>query len=282
MSTASPVSYGEGSWTDLASKRSLSYRVWQPQRPSALVVVLHGFGEHSGRYAPLAASLAEQGLSVAAPDLWGHGRSVGKRGDLADLARCASQLVRLTAQVFQPQSGSSRVVVFGHSFGALVAIMWALNEPLTLTRLIVQSPLLEVGFPLPPWKTVAARVLARCWPTYTFAMDLDATRLSHDPAVVRAYRDDPLVHNAMSARAYQAILRAKEDVFARAETLQIPVLLLCGTADRIISVEAARRWVALVRCEKRHVDFPDAYHELHHEAVKSDVVQLIREWTLTG
>lgn len=260
----------------------MSYRVWRAQHPSALVVIIHGFGEHGGRYAPLAVALAEQGLSVAAPDLWGHGRSGGRRGDLADVARCASQLVRLTAQVFQPQAGSSRVVVFGHSFGALVAITWALNEPTTLTRLIVQSPLLEVGFPLPYWKTAAARVLARWWPTYTFAIDLDATGLSHDPAVVRAYRDDPLVHNAMSARAYQAILRAKEDAFARAETLQIPVLLLCGTADRIISVEAARRWLALVRCEKRHIDFPDAYHELHHETVQSDVVQLIREWTLAG
>ena len=96
MSTGSPVSYAKGAWTEPASNKSLGYRVWRAQHPQALVVILHGFGEHSGRYASLAASLAEQGLSVAAPDLWGHGRSVGRRGDLADLARCASQLVTPT------------------------------------------------------------------------------------------------------------------------------------------------------------------------------------------
>ena len=111
-------------------------------------------------------------------------------------------------------------------------------------------------------------------------MDLDAEMLSHDSAVAQAYRTDPLVHNAMSARSHRSILQTRDEAFARAGELQVPVLLLCGSADRIVSVEAAQRWFGLLRGERRCVVFPDAYHELHHETVRDDVLRLIGDWAL--
>lgn len=282
MSEPSNVTYLEETWVDPSSQRSLYYRLWRPAATQALLVIVHGFGEHGGRYAHFAQTLAEQGVSVAAPDLWGHGRSGGAHGDIEEVSRYVEDCARITHEVFLRESGQQRYILFGHSFGGLVAILWALRDSTRLARLIVQSPLLEVGFPLPRWKTALARLLAACWPTASFAMDLDLGALTHDPTVIEAYRTDPLVHNAMSARTYCSMLRARDDAMQRASTLQVPVLLLCGSADRIISVDAAQRWFDQLRAEKSCVLFPDGYHELHHEPVKDDVQRHVLQWTLAA
>ncbi len=270
----------EGEWIGPRSRKRWRYRTWQPTRSRALLVIVHGFGEHAARYLPVAQALAEAGIAVAAPDLIGHGASAGRRGDVGDVVQCAREIGLLTDQVFRPHTGHSRYVVFGHSFGGLVAITLALQHPEGLSRLMIQSPLLEFGFPIPRWKTALAMALARCWPTCPLLMNLDARWLSRDPAIGQAYRQDPLVHNTMSARSYRSILQARDDAFEHASIIEVPTLLLCGGADRIISVEAARRWCERLRCEKRYVEFPGAYHELHHETVRDEALQLVREWTL--
>ena len=270
----------EGSWREPSTQRKLSYHLWKPPTSRALLVLMHGFGEHSGRYQAFAAALAEQGICVAAPDLWGHGRSGGNRGDMVDVMPCVSDGLRLTAEVFLPESGQTHYALFGHSFGGLLVIRWALERPPHLRGVVVQSPLIEVGFPIPGWKQVIASLLADCWPTCSLSMNLDSSALSHDASVVEAYRLDPLVHNSMSARAYRAILQTRDVVFARASECQTPTLLLCGAEDRIISVAAAQRWFEQLTCEKRMVMFPGCYHELHHEPVRQEVFQLVRDWVL--
>ena len=142
----------------------------------------------------------------------------------------------------------------------------------------MQSPLLEVGFPIPRWKTLAAVALATCWPSFPFSMDLDASALSHDASVVEAYRSDPLVHSAMSARTYDSILRTRDEATKRAPALRVPVLLLCAGDDRIISVAAAERWFERLTCRKQQRLFPGCYHELHHETVRHEVLDLIDAW----
>ncbi len=296
------VSCVEGMWVKPASQRTLAYRCWRPANPRALLVIVHGFAEHGGRYAAVAEALAARGIAVGVPDLWGHGRSGGARGALGELADCISDLEGMTDAVFLPRSGLARYAVFGHSFGALAAIVWALHSPAAFRRLVAQSPLIDVAFPLPYWKTALARSLAGWWPSCRFHLDLDAEALSRDPAVVQAYRHDPLVHHAMSAGTYRSLKRWQREVAPRpasptsaglgiascspsragSETrptdLRVPVLLLCGAEDRIVSVEAAKRWFSGVRGEKRCVVFPGCFHELHHEPVRDEVVQLIADW----
>jgi len=276
----SDVASREGHWTAPSSASTYAYRIWHPDATRALVVLVHGFGEHAGRYGPFATALARQGICVAAPDLWGHGRSGGQRGDLPSLKRLVQHLSALAQAVFVPHAGMTRYALFGHSFGGLVAIQWALEHPAAVDRLIVQSPLLEVGFPIPWWEAAGAACCAVLWPRCAFSMNLDVHRLSHDPAVVQAYQRDPLVHHWMTARAYHETLRARDEALARAATVRQPVLLLCGGEDRIVSVEAAERWLARVPGPTRCVKFPHAYHELHHEDVNGDVLRLVSEWVL--
>lgn len=274
------VSVQEGEWRCPTSRNRLFYRLWQPAAARALLLILHGFGEHGGRYRPMAEALAACGIGVAIPDFCGHGRSSGRRGDL-EVACCVSDLTRLVTQRILPATGRTTFTVFGHSFGGLLAIQFALQAPQGLRALIAQSPLLEVGFPVPRWKTATAARLATWWPTYAFNMKLDVKALSHDAAVVEAYRADPLVHHAMSARAYRSIIHARDEAVAQAPMLRLPTLLLCGTDDRIISLEAARRWFDRLACEKSCVMFAGCYHELHHETVREAVIERVKEWTLS-
>ena len=271
----------EGSWVEPMSRRRFGYRFWGAQDARALLVVVHGFGEHSGRYEPFARRLAEQGIAVAAPDLWAHGRSGGTRGDLGEVADCVRQLQQMAVEVFLPQAGQTRYALFGHSFGGLASILWALDAPAPLKRLILQSPLLEAGFKIPGWKRGAATLLASVWPTWSFHMGLDLSRLSHDPAVRQAYLADSSNHDSMSVRTYWSMQRAQDDAFARAQALRVPVLLLCGTDDRIISVERAQQWFDLVACPKRRLMFPGSYHELQHERILDEALRAVRDWVLT-
>jgi len=134
---------------------------------------------------------------------------------MSSVSAAAHDIWRMTAERFLPESGLAEWALFGHSFGGLVAILVALTHPVGLTRLVVQAPLLEVGFRVPRWKTAAVAALGRCWPTLSLPMHLDAGRLSHDPLIAPAYRADPLVHNTMSARAYRAIRQARDEAFKR-------------------------------------------------------------------
>lgn len=277
----SGIVHHDGNWREPASGRTYRYRLWRPAAPRTLLILLHGFGEHGGRYAPMAERFAADGLAVAVPDLWGHGRSGGTRGDLGEPMACVEHLHQLTEAVLLPASGCSRHALFGHSFGGLAAILWALRFPQRLTRLIAQSPLLEVGFPLPAWKVWIARFLAPLWPTFRVPLQLDLTYLSHQSEVIASYRADPLVHAVMSVRTYWALLRARDWAVQQAAALQIPLLLLCGGDDHIISLAHAQQWAARVRCEKRVVIFPGMYHELHHEAVSEEALRLIADWSLT-
>lgn len=277
------VACREGVWTHAASTRRHYYRLWQPPSCRALLVIVHGFAEHGGRYEWFAHALAQQGVCVAAPDLWGHGRTEGQRGDAERFTAYIDPVRAMTRDIFLPVAGQDRYALFGHSFGGLAAIRWLLDDADGVSRAIIQSPLLEVGFPVPTWKTILARLCARWWPTLGFSLDVDVKGLSHDPRVWRTYVTDPLIHNRMSARIYQAILDARDDVMRRAPTQRTSSLVLCGTEDHIILVDAVKRWVNALTCEKRLELFPGAYHELHYEpAVRDRVVQLVAEWVLRG
>lgn len=268
----------EGTWVEPESKRRFFFRLWQPPAPRTLVVLVHGFAEHGGRYPSVAQQLCAHGLAVAIPDLWGHGRSGGRRGDAPSVAQHVEDVRRLTYEVFIPAAHAQRLAVYGHSFGGLLAMQWALRDPERLARLIIQSPLLALGFSVPAWKHAAAEWLARCWPTAPIPMGLDPTMLSHDPAVVRAYRRDPLVHRQVSARLYHDMLQAGTWAAERVEALTVPTLLLYGEADRVVSIAAIRRWAERLRGPHQVVAVPDAYHELHHEAMAETVVQQVAEW----
>ncbi len=238
-------------------------REWRALRPSSRgVYLLHGLGEHAGRYDALARRLAAQGWRVRAHDHRGHGRSDGARGALPSAAALVDDAQALVRE-FERSLGAPPVVL-GHSMGGAIATDLALARAVPMRGLVLSSPALDAGVSgLQRAVTAVFRVLA---PSVAVDNGLPTAGLSHDAAVVRAYEQDPLVHRHVTARLVGWLLEAGARAIERAPALTVPTLLMVGGADRLVDPRGARRFAARAPAERLTLRwYDDAYHELFNE-----------------
>lgn len=237
---------------------------WPAAQPRARALLVHGLGEHSGRYAALAGDLNTLGVSVRAFDHRGHGRSQGKRGAVGKDSDCLS---RDAIEVFNAYAGEGNDLpfLFGHSMGGLVAMHAVGKLGLRPRGLVASSPALasHAG----RFDRLLSKVLLRLAPDLTVANGLPADKLSHAPDVERAYLDDPDNHNRVSARLARYIFDAGPEVIAMASTWSVPTLLQIAGSDRLVDPAGARAFAATapeaaVECH----DYADLYHEIYNEA----------------
>ncbi len=262
-----------------ADGTALFTRRWTPDFGAAgAVLVVHGVHEHSGRHAQLAAALMAKGLDVTAYDSRGHGQSGGPRADVERFADYLADLDVVLARVRETAAGRP-VVLVGHSMGGLVAASYVAERGAAgLAGLVLSSAALHT-FPVPRLLATAAPHVAR-WKPQMVVTKLDLSKLSHDPAVERAYREDPLnTVSGLRARLAHEILLATQRVQQRADAFTLPMLLLHGTADRI-TPPAGSRWLA------EHAPSADVtprlveggYHELMKEPDRDVVIGEVADW----
>lgn len=231
------------------------------RRPGgARAVVAHGLGEHAGRQRNVAGFLAQRGFDVVAFDHRGHGRSDGARGAL----RRRDDLVDDLAAIVDSTS-SAPILLVGHSMGGLVALHHALARPETVASLVLSSPALDAT--LNVGQKLLLATMSRLAPDVALGNGLDASKISHDPDVVRAYREDPLVHDRITARLARFIVDGARDALERAGTLAVPTLLLVAGDDRLVPVAASRRFAQRAPRE-RIVErvYDGLWHELFNES----------------
>ena len=258
---------------------SLEVRRWQedavPHRWT--FVVVHGLGEHSGRYQHLAARFTPLGATVYAMDQRGHGRSGGKRGHAPSLD---ALLDDIDAVVLRARADDgSPVVLIGHSFGGLLAIAYALKHADHIDRAIFSAPLLKVKQRVPAWKRALSTVLPRIAPGMTFSNEVDASLLSHDPGNGPAYTSDPLVHDHITAGLYGDTIARGEEFIMRAPELRVPFLLMQGRDDQIVDPVGSQRFFARAAAPDRAFClYPGLYHEIFNELDREKVFQDIESW----
>jgi len=260
----------------------LYLRRWQAEAPHQWTfVIVHGLGEHGGRYQHLAAWFTPLGATVYAMDHRGHGRSGGQRGHAPSLKALLDD-VDLVVQRARGESGGPLVMI-GHSFGGLMGLAYALDSPGKLDKAVFSAPALVPKVKVPAWKQALASVLPRIAPKTSFANEIDPTVLSHDPAIARAYTSDTLVHNQITAGLYASIIARGETFIARAPELQVPFLLLHGRDDQIVDPIGSQRFFAAATAPGRaFILYPGLYHEIFNEVEQEKVFQDIESWLRQG
>lgn len=255
-------------------------RCWEPAgEPRAVICLVHGLGEHCGRYGHVAAALNEAGYAVLACDKRGHGRSGGKRGVIPSYDALMDDIGLLLAQAEQRFPGKPRFL-YGHSLGGNEVLNYALRRKPDLVGVIATSPGLRTAFKPPALQLAAGRLMNRLWPAFTLPNGLELAALSRDPAIIAAYQADPLVHDRLSARLGIELLRSGEWAIAHAAEFPVPLLLMHGTADRLTSHQASQEFAAKApNCTLKL--WEGLYHETHNEPEKADVIRFLIEWLKT-
>jgi len=238
---------------------------------------VHGLGEHSGRYGEWAERFTGAGFAVQGFDLRGHGRSGGARGDTR-FAPALRDLDRLVGQSAWRHPGVP-VFLYGHSLGALLALVYLAERPAApLAGAVVSAVGLHSALREQRAKVAVARVLGRVVPRLRLPSGIDPETLSRDPAVVAAYRADPLVHDRVSAGFGLDALEAVDALLAAPPDPGVPLLLVHGAEDRLAYASGAREYAAATpgACELQV--YEGLAHEIHNEPERARVFDDVRAW----
>ena len=259
-----------------AGRRELFERAWLPDEPSATALIVHGYAEHSGRYEHLGSWLADRGLAVHAFDHQGHGRSAGRRcyvrkfSDFLDDAEHAMARAR-DARADLP------FFVIGHSMGGLITASLAVERRPDVTRFVTSGAALASATPMPLIRRWLLRAMRRIAPVLSFPSGLDPAGLSTDPAVVRAYLDDPLVERRITASLAAELFAAMERTSSRGGAVERPLLALHGEDDPICSPAGSRDFAAAAP-RGRYLGFAGMRHEIFNEPEREKVFESLLGW----
>jgi alpha-beta hydrolase superfamily lysophospholipase len=257
------------------------WRVSQSTPWRGAVVLVHGLGEHVGRYDALAGRLNDWGFSVRGYDQYGHGESAGLRGDLTTGLRLLDDLADIVDSTRARTPESLPVLLLGHSMGGLVASRFVSLNMRPVDGLVLSSPALDPG--LSAVQKLLVALLPRVAPHLRVGNGLDAQYLSHDEAVVAAYLADPLCHDRVSALLARFIAEGGPAVVAQAPRWTVPTLLMWAGADKLVNPEGSRAFAAAAPKDlvQSH-GFEPLYHELFNEApeLAEPVFDMLQRWLL--
>ncbi|MCX6035348.1 MAG: lysophospholipase [Chloroflexi bacterium] len=267
-------------WTFKSSDGlDLYVRGWAPKgKPKAMVALIHGLGEHVGRYAHVGAALTEKGYALLGFDLRGHGKSGGSRGYLPSFEAFMTDIDRFLEETAERYPGLPQFL-YGHSLGGILVLNYALRRKPRLAGVISTAAGLRTALEEQKVKVIMARILGTLMPTMTLASGLDPKTLSRDPAVVQAYISDPLVHDRMTLGFGKIMLTAIPWTFEHAGELQLPLLIMHGTKDMLGYPRGSQEFAGLAPKERVTLKMWDGfYHEIHNEPEKAEVFKVMLDW----
>jgi alpha-beta hydrolase superfamily lysophospholipase len=242
-----------------------------------VVVLVHGLGEHAWRYDHVARRLNDWGFAVRGYDQYGHGESGGVRGALPTRTRLVDDLADLVDSTRMRMEGDLPLIVLGHSMGGLVASTLVATRERLVDGLVLSSPALEAW--LSPVQRLLLKVVPRIAPNFTVGNGLNPDYLSHDPAVVAAYKADPRVHDRISGRLGKFVAEGGQAVIQRAPQWKVPTLLMFAGADQLVNPAGSRAFAAAApknlvtaRC------FDELFHEIFNEVDADEVFGTLKAW----
>lgn len=251
---------------------------WRPEEtPRAVVCLVHGLGEYSGRYTHVGRAFTDAGFALVAFDLRGHGKSGGQRGHFPSLDLLMDDIHQLIHQGNEKFPGLP-VFLYGHSLGGLLVLNYATYDEHSLSGVIatgagLRSPVLEQKA-----KIALSKVLGSLLPAVTIPTGLDANGISRNPEVVRTYKNDPLVHDVATLSAARVGVSAVDRAFSHAGEFSTPLLLMHGTADPVTYSRGSQEFAALVPENCTLKLWEGLYHEIHNEPEHDEVLAFMIKW----
>ncbi len=246
--------------------------------PVAQAIVLHGYGDHSGRYEPLMRHLASDGIASIAPDLRGHGRSEGRKGFVRRWDEYLDDIRAVTATLDR----ALPTFVIGHSHGGLVALMAQQRGVLNANGLVLSSPFLRAALDIPVWKVAMARLANVVVPWLRISNGLNAEMMTADQEMVEASRQDTLLLRSATPRWYFQTLRTQRLAITNARAMSTPLLMLIGESDTVASPVANQQFFNdYPAADKSLAVFPNLRHELLRETSRVQIYEQIAQWILS-
>jgi alpha-beta hydrolase superfamily lysophospholipase len=261
------------SWIESISGRKLFARSWTCEEPAGVVLLVHGLGDHSGRFEPVAQTFCRSGFNVVSFDAMGHGRTGGSMPEFAVLAADLAKVIGWVRD-----SVTVPIILYGQSLGGGLVLHHGLSDREPVDCIIAGSPLLRPAFQPPAWKLLIGRTLGRFWPSLTVGTGLNPNHLTSDPNEVARYLNDPVILRHVSAALGISMLEEGENSLLRARQLVTPTLIMHGTSDLITSYQASQEFAnrAGKICELKL--WPNLLHDLHFEIDKDSVLAFAIEW----
>jgi len=252
-------------------------RTWEPEgKTKAIVALVHGIGEHAGRYENVARALTNAGYALAGYDLRGHGKSTGPRGHIPSYDALMDDIGAFISMLGEKYPGQP-IFLYGHSLGGNQVINYALRRHPKIAGVIATGPWLKLSFQPSPFKVALGKFMNNIAPSLTQPSGLDTKGLSHDAEVVRLYDNDPLGHDRVSARLFVSGYEAGLWAFDHAPELALPLLLMHGGADPITSAEASRQFAEKAGKNVTLRIWDGMYHEIHNEPDQAEVFKVMIE-----
>lgn len=257
----------------------LFWQAWEPENAvRATVCLVHGLGEHSGRYLHVAQAFTNVGICLHAIDLRGHGLSEGPRGHTPNNAQWLDDISLLLSRAHK---GLPRFL-YGHSLGGILIVSFGLSRPENLRGVISTGPVFRISAEVPPLKAMLGRLMASIWPTFSQPNGLIPADLSQDPTVVQAYINDPMVHDRISSRCYVDMVAAGEEALERAADFRVPILLMHAEIDRLTDRAATEEFYATAGSSDKTLRiWQGMFHEIHNEPEKERVLEEMIKWIVT-
>lgn len=271
------MDYQEYQWFSRDNKK-LFASSWLPEKKSESVILLvHGLGEHIGRYDSWAKLFNEAGYSFLAFDQRGHGRSEGKRGHISSFDILLEDINLLFSKSDELFPGQKKIL-YGHSMGGNLVLNYIIKYNTPVSALIVTSPWLklykEPGYPV----LLFSRIMKNILPSLTLSNGLKSDQMTHDPDINSSYSPDPLVHHRISINMFYELYQAGLFALKNESKINYPLLLMHGSADTITSCEASKNFIMNTNKKSHFKLWENQYHELHNELIKKDVFNYITNW----
>lgn len=259
-------------------KTKLYYQVWKPDRESkAVVVVVHGLVEHSGRYMNVVNQIVPKGYAIYALDHRGHGKSEGERAHVKRFDEFIDDL-KLFVDLVRKKEKGKKIFMLGHSMGSLIAMLYVARYPEGISGLVLSGTGARPGRVSPLVKALLA-LIAKIAPKSKFTLPWDPSFISRDEKVVEAYVNDPLVSKKASARllaeVYYKTFRAAEE----AVKINVPCLLQVGSADVAFEPGSAKDLHDVIPAKDKTLKVYEGYrHEVYNEVGKEKPLSDLEEW----